>query len=281
MLKKLIPSLLIAGILVGCSTEEPTVEEESTDSQEQVEEVVDEVVGDEGVDGETVEDKTVLTTEDVESQLKLSFEGYSGRGKMVVENDLETPLRNSGVVVENNGFLKNGDVVTLDLESGYPNIFTELLENKNYELEEGFNPTFTVEGLQGVAETGNDITNVDDIIRMAKEDYEARKKGIKTTYKDELIGYWYRDFPADEDERLYERSVGRLIVLYDMEKTISNGDVYKHVIPQEYTNILVDENGKADLSKMNDIDGKEDRNKSVETVIAVLESEGFEQFFVD
>lgn len=277
MLKKLIPSLLIAGILVGCSTEEPTVEEESTDSQEQVEEVV----GDEGVDGETVEDKSVLTTEDVESQLKLSYEGYSGRGKMVVESDLETPLRNSGVEVENNGFLKNGDVVTLDLETGHTGAFTELLENKNYELEEGFNPTFTVEGLQDVAETGNDITNVDDIIRMAKEDYEARKRGIKTTYKDELIGYWYRDFPADEDERLYERSVGRLIVLYDMEKTISNGDVYKHVIPQEYTYILVDENGKADLSKMNDIDGKEQQNKSVETVIAVLESEGFEQFFVD
>ena len=277
MLKKLISSLLIAGILVGCSTEEPTVEEETTDSQEQVEEVV----GDEGVDGETVEDKTVLTTEDVESQLKLSFEGYSGRGKMVVESDLETPLRNSGVEVENNGFLKNGDVVTLDLETGHTGTFTEWLENKNYELEEGFNPTFTVEGLQDVAETGNDITNVDDIIRMAKEDYESRKNRLKTTYKDELIGYWYRDFPSDEDERLYERSVGRLIVLYDMEKTIGNGSVYKHVIPQEYTNILVDENGKADLSKMNDIYGKEEHNKSVETVIAVLESEGFEQFFVD
>lgn len=281
MIKKLIPSLLIAGILVGCSTEEPTVEEESTDSQEQVEEVVEDTQAEEVE--ETLEDMTVLTSEDVESQYLLSYEGYSGRGKMVVENDLEHPLNNSDVEVENNGFLKNGDVVTLDLETGYPWTFTELLEHENYELEEGFNPTFTVEGLVPVAETAKDIANVEDIVRMAKEDYESRKDTRYSVdkYEDTLVGYWYRDFPEDNDEHLGDRSVGRLLVVYDMAKFLNNGEVYKHVIPQEYTNIILDEEGKANLSQMNRIDGKEDRDRSVETIIGILESEGFEQFHLD
>ena len=66
-----------------------------------------------------------------------------------------------------------------------------------------------------------------------------------------------------------------------MTKFYNNGEVYKHVIPQEYTNIILDEEGKANLSQMNRIDGKEDRDRSVETIIGILESEGFEQFHLD
>lgn len=265
MIKKTIPALFIATLLVGCSPADTnTPADDANEVQQQPEEKVDEVV---------------LTTADAQEQLQLSFKGYSGRGEMVVESDLEFPLNNTGVEVEQNGFLKNGDVVTLNLESGTDdNKFIDYLKENDYVLEDGFNPIYTVDGLTPVAETAHDITNLDDIIHMIDEDFQIQltPSGRRTNYA-ELVGYWYRDFPENPDEGLHANSVGLLYAVYDMEREIEGKTHSYYVTTQGYRNILTDENGKANLADMVRVDGEDEFDTSVDTVVDLLESRGFEK----
>src|SRR5699024_3931975 len=90
------------------------------------------------------------------------------------------------------------------------------LNNAGYVLEEDFNPTFEVEGLDIVAEEASDIENLKDIERMIKEEvgdtYKDRDEeySFGSIYDIDKKAMMYRPFDqaSDNEEELYMEDEG-------------------------------------------------------------------------
>ena len=90
---------------------------------------------------------TILTTEDVEKHIVLKFEGVSGKGFGKPENTFPSPLNTINFSVQNNGTLKNGGTISLELTE----TAEEKLNAEGYVLDKDFNPSYTVKDLKVVA----------------------------------------------------------------------------------------------------------------------------------
>lgn len=97
---------------------------------------------------ENLEEPLILTSEAVEENLEIEFEGKNGEGRVynIIDNFEEplTTFNNIDFVIANEGHLSNGDMATVEV--------TEMLEDnladQGYVLEDDFHPEFLVTDLK-------------------------------------------------------------------------------------------------------------------------------------
>lgn len=246
--------------------------------------------GDKEVVVADLEEPKALTSEDVEKNLVLNFNGASGKGLSQIDNSFkESPLSELEFEIESDGELKNGDQAKVVLNEDAESV----LNDHGYILEEDFNPTFEVKNLYVVAEKATDIKNLKDIKRMIEEEV---KREYKSFDPDEIWGYkykinqeklMYRQFSEDTDNEDFSDwemgnyssgdNHGNLIGIYSVKK-ISGDD---NELMDEFTAIIgfsdikLDNDKKANVSEIEKISDKKDETYSLESVIQLYEGEGY------
>lgn len=224
---------------------------------------------------------TELTTEDVEKHLVLNFNGVSGEGIAKMDNTFGSPLNYFNFNIENDGALKNGDEATL----AWDEETEQSLNNEGYIVTENFNPTFEVEGLDVVAEKATDIENLDDIKRMIDEEVTRiyndnnpeEKYGLR--YEIELEKLMYRQFNNDDDDGWYRSDEhGHLMGIYSVKKYGGgdDGELKDELTAMiGYSNIFLDEDNKANVSKIDNFSERKDDSYSLKSVIQLYEGYGY------
>lgn len=240
--------------------------------------------GEEEFTVEGLDEPELLTTEDVEKNLVLNFNGVSGRGVSQIDNIFdESPLNNLTFEIENDGKLKNGDeaVVIVGDEA------EAILHSHGYMLDEDFQPTFTVKNLDEVAEQATDIKNLKDIERFLKEELNNVYKdtdysfGSNTKYEIKQEQLMYRQFDKESDTIHYEEgNHGNLIGIFSVEEYRINAEdkklVQKFTAIYGFSDIILDEDGRANLSELKTINERKDDTYSLESVIQLSEGDGYE-----
>lgn len=236
---------------------------------------------------EGLEEPKKLTTEEVEKNLVLNFNGVSGRGVAQIDKVFdEAFLNNLKFEIENDGQLKNGDkakvIVGKEAE--------EVLHNNGYVLDEDFNPTVEVKNLDIVAEKATDIKNLKDVERFLDEELKNKYKdtdlqfGSNVKYEIKQEKLMYRQFDKESsDDDSYSRANkkhGNLIGIYSVERYYVGDD---KKLDTEFTAIfgfselLLNEDGQANLAELKQIDERKEKNYSIESVIQLYEGEGYEE----
>lgn len=251
--------------------------------------------GEKEVTVKNLEEPETLTTDDVENNLVINFNGASGRGKAKIDNKLDDSLSSLDFEIDDDGELENGDEVKAVLK-GDEN--EQQLNQAGYVLEEDFNPTFEVEGLDKVAKEASDIDNLKDIKRMIKEEVEdeyedtSPDESYGTVYDIDKEAMLYRPFEEDEDDdnrdeeppdMMGEDPVnknGSLIGIYSITKYSGGDDKEKE---KEFTavigfsNIILDDDDEGNVSDMEELSTEKDDKYSTESVVQLYEGDGYEK----
>ncbi|WP_367377492.1 hypothetical protein [Enterococcus gilvus] len=228
-----------------------------------------------------------LTNKDVEKKIVINFDGVSGRGNVKIDNVFDAPLDTLNFEVKNDGNLKNGDKAEIYL----PKDEQKNLESFGYVLPKNFSPTVEVSGLNEVAASAKDISNLEDIKRMIDEE-------VKRTYKDSGAEYsfgskyeitldklMYRQFDKEnskEQDDIWGTSNsdqnGNLIGIYTIKRysggTESKLEETKTAIIG-YSNIVLDENKAANVAELDEIETTKDDTYSLESVLKLYEGYGY------
>lgn len=235
-----------------------------------------------------LEEPKKVTTKDVEEKLVVNFNGVSGRGVAQIDNIFdESPMSDITFEIENDGELKNEDQATVIVGSD----FEDVLQSNGYILEEDFNPTFEVTGLDVVAEKAEDIKNLEDIERFLDEelndDYENTdyEYGMNYRYEIEQESLMYRQFEktSDQDASIsnMENNNGNLVGLFSIKHySISNDeetlqDEFKLIYG--FAGIILDEDNKANLAELINISERKEDSYSIDSIIQLYEGEGYEK----
>ena len=245
--------------------------------------------GEKEVTVEDLEEPDVLTSKDVEENLVLNFNGASGNGEAMIDNKFDDSLGELSFEIEGDGELENGEKAKAVLDEDE---IEGTLNNAGYVLEEDFNPTFEVEGLDIVAEEASDIENLKDIERMIKEEvgdtYKDRDEeySFGSIYDIDKKAMMYRPFDQDSDneEELFMEDEGKqngsLVGVYHITQ-YSGGDEkekekeFTAVIG--FTNIILDDDDKANVSDMEQLTDEKDEKYSAESVIQIYEGDGYKK----
>lgn len=236
---------------------------------------------------EGLEDPIEVTTKEVEKGIVVNFLGASGQGTSQIDSTLSSPLNNIDFSIENDGKLENGDKAKITLDKEAEN----LLQQEGYVLEEGFNPTVEVKGLDIVAGKAEDIKNLDDIKRMVDEEAKRKYKNSDQAFnyrfyeikKQNLMYRQFEDLDSDEDSSGYyendnSHKNGTLIGIYSVSEY---SDKEKKELDSEYTaiigfnNIILDEDNKTNVAKMEEFDDMYDDTYSLESIIQLYEGKGY------
>lgn len=278
-------------ILDAYSIEVDPQEDLSNGDQVKITVLVDEnktkkiVGGEKEVTVEGLDEPEVLTTEAVEENLVLNFNGVSGRGVSQIDNIFdESPLDHLDFQIENDGELKNGDeaLVIIDADA------KDTLHSHGYVLDEDFQPSFTVENLDVVAEKATDIKNLEDLERFLDEELRNAYKdtdygfGYNAKYEINQEKLMYRQFDKETDTSLYEDdNHGNLIGIFSIEEyQISKDDkklIQKFTAIYGFSGILLDDEGQANLSDLRTISERKGDTYSLESVIQLTEGDGYEE----
>ena len=235
---------------------------------------------------EGLEEPEVLTSEEVEKQVIVDFVGANERGEARIENTFGGDLSSVAFTVENSGTLSNGDNVQLIV-----NDEEDPLINYGYKLEEDFDVSFEVKGLQEFAQKAEDIANIADVKRMITEevakDYPKDSDwGFTRVYdvKEEVT--LYRQFPEVDEDDYYGSNLednGSFVVLFTITE-YSDKDAKKdkdvleeYVIMQGFRNLMLDEDNKVNVSKIISQYQTEDSSYSLDTVQQIYEGNGYEE----
>ncbi|MGX7013651.1 lipoprotein [Vagococcus silagei] len=228
-----------------------------------------------------LEEPKKLTSKEVEKALVINFNGTSGRGEAQIDNTFDAPLYNIEFKIKNDGKLKNDEqakvAITKDLKQSLSII--------GYALEEKFDPTFEVKGLDHVAAKVTDISNLDDIKQMideeAKRNYEDSEYLFK--YDISLNKMMYRQFfkeNSKEDTGSYTNADGNLIGIYTIKQYTAGTDskledTFTAIIG--FSNIVLDENNKVNVAEMENISTKKDKTYSLDSVTKLYEGFGYSE----
>lgn len=242
--------------------------------------------GEKEITVEGLEEPVVLTTEEVEESLVFNFNGVSGRGVAQIDKVFdESFLNDLTFEVENDGNLSNGDNV--DILVG-ENIEDELHAN-GYILDENFKPSVEVKGLDELAETATDIKNLEDIERFLEEELNEKyydtdySFGSNRTYEITREKLMYRQFDKETDEEHYyeDDQHGSLVGIFSVEKYEVDDDdkelTKEFTLIFGYYDIILDEDGNANLSEIKQISEEKEDNYSLESVIQLYEGLGYEE----
>lgn len=236
---------------------------------------------------EGLEEPKELTTEEVEKNLVLNFNGVSGRGFAQIDKIFDEPLLNDiDYQIENDGKLENGEKAKVILDKDAEN----QLNANGYVLEKDFNPTVEVKNLDAVAEKATDIANLEDLERFLGEEFSSKYEdtdysfGSNTKYEVTQEKLLYRQFDkkssGDDADYYYEdMKNGNLISIYSVKKYRVEGEEKKldteFTAVYGYSGLLLDEENKVNLSELKKIDERKEKNYSVESVIQLYEGEGY------
>lgn len=232
------------------------------------------------VDG--LEEPEVLTEEEVQKHIVVDFIGANERGFARINNTFSGDLNNISFDIENSGQLSNGDEAKLIInEEETP------LINFGYRLDDNFNVTYEVKDLAHYPKTVDEIKNLKDINRMINEEMEKnfpnkRSFDFETRFKVKEETTLYRQFTDDEPQDADISRYGAYIKLYtikryfDKEAYDADDPSETYVYARGYTNIHLDENGKVNVTQMDDFTEYHDESYSLETVQQTYEGYGFE-----
>lgn len=242
--------------------------------------------GEKEVTVEGLDEPDVLTTEDVEKNLVFNFNGISGRGVAQIDKVFDdSTLNNLTYAVENDGKLANGDEVEITVNED----IEDILHDNGYILDDNFKPTVEVKGLDVVAEKATDIQNLEDIERFIEEGLNDTYKdtdytyGSNTKYEIEREKLMYRQFDKESDDQSYYQDDrhGSLVGVFsvkeydvrDDDKTLTK----EFTLIYGYSDIILDENDKANISEIQTISEEKEDNYSLESVIQLYEGQGYEE----
>lgn len=222
-----------------------------------------------------LEEPDVLTTADTEKHLVPVFSGSSGRGKLKFENTFPDRLNNVNFEIKNNGKLSNGDEAELVINDD----LKEQLLRYGYILEDSFNPTFKVKGLNVVANKAEEIANLEDIKRLINEEIQKEyRKTYSYTYNVQLEKYMYRQFENNEKEVSRRESTGNFIALFTVSQYSGDQLNKTFVVARGFSDIYLDADNKANIADLmkNRINERMDQSYSLETVTQMYEGYGYE-----
>lgn len=236
---------------------------------------------------EGLDEPEIVTSEAVEENLVLNFNGASGRGVAQIDNIFdEAPLSNINFKIENDGKLKNGDNAKIIVDSEIENI----LHSNGYMLDEDFNPTFEVKNLEVVAEKATDINNLEDIERFIEEelnnDYQDTDYnfGSNTVYEIAQENLMYRQFnKVSSDEQVLSSSLdnhGSLIGIFSVKQYRVNDEKKlqdEFTVIYGFSRLILNEDNEANLSELIKINEQKNDNYSIESVIQLYEGEDYEE----
>lgn len=242
--------------------------------------------GEKEITVEGLEEPNVLTTAEVEKNLVFNFNGFSGRGVAQIDKVFdESFLNHFTFEVENDGNLSNGDKVGIQLAE---NIEDELHAN-GYILEDNFQPTVEVKGLDELAETAKDIKNLEDIKRFLEEELNEKYSdtdysfGYNTKYEINREKLMYRQFEKETDKNDYyqDEKHGSLVGIFsvkeyevrDEEEELRN----EFTLIFGYYHLILDENGNVNISEITQMSEIKEDNYSLESVIQLYEGQGYEE----
>lgn len=242
--------------------------------------------GEKEITVEGLEEPSVLTTEEVEKSLVFNFNGVSGRGVAQIDKVFdESFLNNLTFEVENDGNLANGDKVEILVDE----YFEDELHANGYILEENFEPTVEVKGLDKLAEAASDIKNLEDIERFLEEELNEKyydtdySFGYNTKYEIEQEKLMYRQFDKDtgDDSYYQDDKHGSLVGIFSVkEYEVQDEDEElrsEFTLIFGYYNIILDDNGNANLSEITQMSETKENNYSLESVIQLYEGQGYEE----
>ncbi len=226
---------------------------------------------------------TPLTDEELENNTLLVFTGVSGRGRVEVDNNfMKEELKGLSFVGENDGNLKNGDDVVIQLEN------PDYLTSYEYKLVEEGSFRTKVKDLKEVAKNINDIANLEDVKRLLEEETESKYYSPYSSTEYEIVDTYYREFYSEGNEIIQERdyydgnmddSYGNGVMGYLLK--ITSQDSYSDSDSESYRliafpSVIIDEDNKVNIGSLNEpVEYSFKDSYSLETVEAKLQSEGF------
>lgn len=233
---------------------------------------------------EGLDEAKKLTTEELEKHLVVNFNGVSGLGSATIDNTLPGELGYLGFTLVDDGKFKNGDLAKIEI--------TEDLENRladnGYLLDDDFDPSFEVKGLDEVAEKATDIANLDDIKRMIDEEVNRSYKdwnpeasyGSRYEIKEE--GLFYRQFVRDSNDSQFSfnsaTNNGNLVKILSVKRYYGGTE---NKLNTEFTAIIgfsdlfLDEENKVNVADLITIKDTKDSTYSVESVVQLYEGYGY------
>ena len=219
-----------------------------------------------------LKEPTEITVEDLHKHLVIEFAGVSGKGVATITNAFQDPLLSRlNFNVEKNEQLSNGDQVKL-LVDQYQQ---DELANAGYVLP-SVDLLIEVSGLNEVPASAAEISNVEDIKRLIKE--EAAKR-YSTSYNEiKLINYYYRQFGAGNDVNDGisggVTNSGTLLGIFQVD---AKGGWSSHngVVLVGFTDIMKAPDGKADLATMSLIQERVDVSYSADSIVKLYEAYGY------
>lgn len=235
---------------------------------------------------------TILTTEDVEKHIVLKFEGVSGKGFGKPENTFPSPLNTINFSVQNNGTLKNGGTISLELTE----TAEEKLNAEGYVLDKDFNPSYTVKDLKVVANKASDISNIEDLKRVLDEniqrEYTKNPYNFLVRYEVTQNKLMYREFSRNtlediekygESDSIYDGGKvsgnGNLIGIYTVRKFANEedqnaGKYSEFIVVNGLGNIYLTDS-KANIANVVAFSERFDSTYSLETVVQLYEGYGY------
>lgn len=211
-----------------------------------------------------------ITVEELHKHLVIEFAGVSGKGVATITNAFQDPvLSRLNFNVEKNEQLSNGDQVKLLLDPYQQ----EELADVGYALP-SVDLLVEVSGLSEVPKSATEISNVEDIKRLIKEEVAKR---YSREFEITLVNYYYRQFGGPEGVndgiRGGRTNSGTLLGIFQLKPTTSWGS--SGVVVTGFTDIMKTPDGKADLATMSLIYDHVDENYSADSIVKLYEAYGY------
>ena len=249
---------------------------------------------------------TLLSEEYVLNNVSLSFMGTNTRGSAEVITSFGNEMNRLEFEVVNNGTLTNGDEVEVHLTEESRNFLFSL----GYAFEEEI-LTFTVEGLNVVAGSVEDIRNLENLMYMFAQHF-YRDFGGDYTYEEyreregrvsgdrfEIIfhGYFYRELGINENMDVLMTPVffvntpvngdGTLIGIYSVRHYNKMGLAGVERLRSEYylvfgfTSLFLDERGEVNTATLTPLSTRYDMTFSANSLIQKAEGLGYFRVMVE
>ncbi|WP_153061591.1 hypothetical protein [Metasolibacillus fluoroglycofenilyticus] len=258
-----------------------TVDPEMTKHLKEKSEKVFEVTG--------LPEGTKISAADLEKNVIVTFKGANGKGVVSnIDKTFESELSFLSFIVENDGELKNGEQakVSLTPES------IEQLNNSDFILEGDGSFGVDVTGLINYAQSADEIANFEDINRMLSEGIKRKYKNSSEqyswgrVYEINLEGMFYRQFEKKVDEGFSWQSNlgdsnGNLVGVYSIKEFAGGAEGKlnrKFTIVYGFSNLILDENNKVNLTELVEISKGYDDTYSLESVLKLMEGYNYTEF---
>lgn len=226
-----------------------------------------------------LEEPKQLSDEEIEKHVVVNFNGASGKGSLMIDTTFSDDLSYLTFESSQDGEIKNGDTVVVSLTEDAK----ESLPSLGYVLTGEGEAQFQATGLDEIAESPADIANLEDIERLISE-------GINREYQDspwdhytyEIIkeSTFYRQFEGDEESNSFwgnAPSNGTLVNVYTIKRYGFDEKLeYTFTAIYGYTDIILDEDKKANVAEINEYSDSYDDTYSLESVEKLLEGYGYQ-----